>query len=320
MAPENKTAGKPARIYCSVTNCRRWANLENGICPHHVILQSKDKGEVTYKCLECDHPCKNTERALLCERCNCWVHSACRGVSDEVYDTFYKESTNLACFRFYCAKCDSKVDEALEKYSFLEKETKILKTEMSEVKASIDGIKKTIKTSIKDNISTIMVDKAEIDKRKMNLIVFGLPEPIQDETDKSEWSNDKKVAKDIATMSKIITDDINVGLSPRNGLIDARRLGLKTAGKSRPLKIEFRDLQTKRDVLTRAKKLRDSTDPVARKLYINPDLTEKQREEDKILRKEMWRLREEENKNAVIKRGKIVISDFDVRKSRTPAD
>ena len=292
----------------------KWANLTTaGICPRHDTLAKKDKGDVVYKCIDCSQICTAGQKALLCERCNEWIHITCADISDTIYDTFFTAGSKLSSFHFYCNPCDGKVEEALQKYASLEKDTKELKADMTIVKGELQGIQDTIKRSIRTNISTAIDNKNEIDKRKMNLIVFGLPEA---DSVGENWGIAEKVKKDIETMNTIISDELEVALSPRTGIIDARRLGAKTQGKHRPLKLEFRDLGTKRDVLTKAKTLRNSDNEIAKKLYINPDLTKEQKEADKELRKEMWRQREEENKNVIIKKGQIITAPYDVRKSR----
>ena len=297
-----------ARTYCRISKCTRWANLnQDDVCPRHVALAEKDKGEIIYKCLECDDACKSDQQALLCERCDCWVHISCAGVEQDVYDMFFKKGSKLtAGIRFFCKKCDDKVTEVIEKCSTLENDTMALKKDMVNVKASIAKIEETIKTQVNAKISNIMTNKQEIDKRKMNLVVFGLPETQQD-TSSSQWSNAEKIEKDIENISQIIIEEIGVGLSPRSGIIDARRLGAPKAGNPRPLRIEFRDLNTKRDVLTNAKKLRSSKNDLCKKLYINPDLTEEQKKADEKLRKEMW-VRREKGENVIIRRGAIVIA------------
>ena len=93
---------------------------------------------------------------------------------------------------------------------------------------------------------------------------------------------------------------------------------MKSTGKIRPLKIEFKDIETKRDVLSKAKNLRDSINPKVSKLYINPDLSEKQRAIDSALRVKMWELRGE-GKNVIIRKGQnqIIEASHQVRKVRT---
>ena len=316
MAASNTT-----RVYCNVSRCSRWANInENGLCPRHVAQIAKDKGEVVYKCLECDTACEKDQPAVLCDRCDTWVHTACIDMSDDIYNMLFKHGSKVPGMRYFCKKCEDRVTEALERYSLLENDTVTLKKEMSDVKKQLADIQKDIKTTVGDTINNVIDDRREIDKRKMNLIVFGLPEADIDtpDNDKTSWDTEDKVDKDIETITDIIINELGVGLSNRNGIINARRLGAKSNKKSRPLKIEFKDLNAKRDVLTKAKNLRKSTNDVAKRLYINPDLTEEQRKRDKDLRAEMWRLRTDEQKNVIIKRGEIVVADHPVRMTRKP--
>ena len=188
---------------------------------------------------------------------------------------------------------------------------------MKGVKEDISNIQNTIKIAVKDNISNVMDDHRELEKRKMNLIVFGLPE-ISEGEQAQEWNIEQKVEKDIEEITKLITEELGVGISPRTGIINARRLGgfkKNSQNKPRPLRIEFKDLNAKRDVLTNAKKFRNSSLKVAKNIYINPDLTQKQRESDKKLRNEMWQQRDA-GKNVIIRRGQIVEVDREVRKHR----
>ena len=83
------------------------------------------------------------------------------------------------------------------------------------------------------------------------------------------------------------------------------------------MRITFDRIDIKRDVLSNAKKLRDSEDAIAVKLFINPDLTEKQRKIEADLRKEMWDRRTNHGENVAIKKGKIVTVDYPVRKERS---
>ena len=126
---------------------------------------------------------------------------------------------------------------------------------------------------------------------------------------------DEKIDADIEDIENIIQDELGIGLSPRNGIYDARRLGTRKTDKPRSVKIVFDNIDTKRDVLRCAKHLRRSSDPIAKKLYINPDLTKEQRAADKLLREEMWK-RRNQNENVVIRQGKLVTIPFRVNNHR----
>ena len=116
---------------------------------------------------------------------------------------------------------------------------------------------------------------------------------------------------------------MGVGLSPRCGIVDCRRLGRvekNTTDKIRPLRLTFTDIQIKRDVLCSGVKLRKSTNLTAQKIYISPDLTPVQRESERKLRDEMW-ARREQGERVTIHKGKIVATTKDIKmhRSRTPA-
>ena len=62
--------------------------------------------------------------------------------------------------------------------------------------------------------------------------------------------------------------------------------------------------------------MRESTDITLKGVFFNPDLTAEQRKKDKQLRDEMWEIREKQQKNVIIQKGKIVEVDREVRKTR----
>ena len=312
------------RVYCcaDVTpKCRCWAKLnDQKICPRHEMLMNMEKGEVEYKCLECAQPVTSLEKALICETCDMWVHSRCFGMRDDVYDILYKEGSNLGDLRFDCKGCRVKVQECMEKFKGLQADTIELKDSMKDVKKEISNIKNTVKLTVKTAISTEMNKKQDIDKRKLNLVVFGLPEIVEDgdESKLSTLDGDAKKKIDMAAISDIITNELEIALSPRTGLCNAIRLGKKpekVTDRPRPVKIEFKDIDVKRDVLTKAKNLRNSVSKIAQKLYINPDLSKEQIEFEKKLREKMWE-RRQKGENVIIRKGKLEIVPFEVRKTR----
>ena len=268
-----------------------------------------------YKCIECDDDVLKGQRAILCERCDRWIHSSCtEEITDDLYDVHFKQGTKLTCLRYFCKECDDKVSEAIEKAITLEQDTTVLKKEMKEVQNQILDIQKTIKHTVDNKVTDILDEKRQIDMRKMNLIVYGLPEPEKDGG--TDWSTTEKDKADKEQLYEIIKEDIGVDLNQTSGIIDTRRFGTPSPGKPRPLKIVFKDLDVKRNVLTNAKKLRNSDKPVCKTLYINPDLTEKQREADKKLRAEMW-IERGKQRNVIIRKGQLVEVPHKVRYTRS---
>ena len=303
----DETAQK--RVYCKIDKCKCYVNLVNDICPKHVMLQQKDKGNVVYPCIECEEPCTDTQKALMCECCVQWIHIACEGLDEAVYDLLFKGGESVSNLRYDCKKCRAKVCEAVEKFKVLEQDTAELKCAMKDVKKDMSNLKTTIKETVQDGLHDFLTTNQDFEKRKMNLIVFGLPEQEK----QLDLVTKKQMDKD--TITNIIQDELKVALSPRTGISNASRLGVRQEGKTRPLKIEFLDINAKRDVLTKAKNLRKSTADIAKKLYINPDLNKDQLKAEKILREKMWE-RRSNGENVIIRRGAIVKADHEVRKTR----
>ena len=93
-------------------------------------------------------------------------------------------------------------------------------------------------------------------------------------------------------------------------------MGIRSEGKGRPVKVVLANIQTKREILRNAKKLRQSESEILQKVFINPDLTTAQKATDKKLREEMWK-RRGDGENVIIHRGEIVTATHTVRKTRT---
>ena len=302
---------KTTRKTCKMSKCMKRSGLdEEGYCPRCKVLVEAGNTIFVYECKRCTKEVKDGQCAVLCEYCDEWLHIECAEVSKEEYDILQKSKH----YRFFCDSCDANVDEALTKHASLTIQTKSLQDDMKTVKKDIESIQNTIKRTVREEITGAIEEKQEIEQRKMNLIVFNLPEPEKNPSD-TAWDREAKEQKDIELLTKIFKEDLQIPISPRNGITVARRLGLQDKDKVRPLKIEFSDLSIKRSVLGAAKKLRQSTDPISKKLYINPDLTQKQKEIDRELREEMWR-RRDNNENVIIRRGQIVTVEREVNKTR----
>ena len=89
-------------------------------------------------------------------------------------------------------------------------------------------------------------------------------------------------------------------------VVEAVHLGVKVSDKLRPLKVQFRNLSHRRLILIKAKKLHDSVSALMKNVYINPDLSVKERQVQRNLRKKLMRRKQNGEFNLKIHRGKIV--------------
>lgn len=63
----------------------------------------------------------------------------------------------------------------------------------------------------------------------------------------------------------------------------------------------------KKEVLRKAPQINSGTPTAQERVYINPDLTSKEREQEKVLRKEKKERESKGEKDLVIRNGKIVV-------------
>ena len=82
------------------------------------------------------------------------------------------------------------------------------------------------------------------------------------------------------------------------------RIGKLDESKPRPLRIVVKSLDGKKEILSRAKDLKNAEN--FKRMFISPDLTRKQQKVDKELRTELKKFREQGESTAKIKYGKIV--------------
>ena len=300
-------------VICKTRICKKRKDLDgDGFCPECVLKRKGDKSTYEYKCPSCEMKVGGDDCAMFCNLCECWSHINCVMFPKELYDVLLKHE-NIESIKWFCPVCKPKSDEALEKYSSLEKKTETLSEDMHIVKNDLKEIKTSISNLVKKEIFEGLGERQDIEQRKMNLVVYGMPEPVIDNA--TAWDDEKKIEKDIVDTRNLFITELGAALSPRDGIIDARRLGKKQENKPRPLKLIFNNIETKRFILTNAKKLRESKDPVGKKLFVNPDLTPAQRKVQQELREEMWKQREN-GKNAIISKGKIIEARHEVNKIR----
>ena len=134
-----------------------------------------------------------------------------------------------------------------------------------------------------------MKEVSERDKRRMNVVVMGVPEVDEE--------NDKVV---IDSVIKELVEEMHIECEVGG------RIG-KKSDKMRPLRVKLTELSDKRRILSRAKNLKNKIG--MEKFYIVPDLTQEPQREDKRLRDEVKRLRDTGAVNVRISKGTVVADE-----------
>ena len=140
-----------------------------------------------------------------------------------------------------------------------------------------------------------MTEKADQQARKLNLVIFSLPEADSAEEDTAQ-------IKTLFESKMNIQDEIVI--------TEINRLGrTKPDGNPRLVKITLENLNMKRKILASATKLRNIPhDDKYAKVYVKPDLTKKQQAESKNLSEALKQKRLSDPTNQyIISKGTIII-------------
>ncbi len=146
--------------------------------------------------------------------------------------------------------------------------------------------------STEKSMSDAMKEMEDRDRRKNNIVIHNIGESGEPEGE-ARKSHDEEMIK------KLFKEHLGIDVQPKrdnNQKPMIHRLGKKTEGKSRSLKITLLPDDVPK-VLRNAKKLSLATDANIKKIVIKPDLTPMQREEEQKLVKE----KNEKNKEALSK-------------------
>ena len=160
-----------------------------------------------------------------------------------------------------------------------------------------ESVRRTIPVTACSSDAVEVVDEyIEREKRKNNLIFHNLPEPSGDSTE-------LRSKQDTTSITELVEAEFGL---PNIKIRRIACLGIFRSGSSRPrlLLVKLEDVSTKRIILKQATKLRQSS--TWSNIYISPDLTPKERSQNKLLRDELKSRRSAEEKDIYIKRGRIV--------------
>ena len=288
---------------CKVRACKvRKFNSETGFCIKHA-RSDFNYDDLYEKCRECSEMVTSVDYGVTCFKCEFWYHIKCVGISQDQYKCMIEDgSRDKPLFHWYCRFCKDKCIEAVTKIDLLENQTRNLASNLTKLNDRVDAIETKLSGKVKETVRSQLEQKFDIDKRKFNVILFNVPEPKQ--TTQSVWQNSEKKAEDNRFFCKMVNESLDMDIGDGSKFIrDSVRLGgIRLDGKSRLLRVTFLDMNTKREVLGKAKLLKGGK---YNGIYINPDLTPEQRKVDADLRKTLKDRKENGETEIFIRRGRI---------------
>ena len=291
-----------------------------------------------------DEPCevckdKNPGPLIECERCEKWLCRKCSNLEEADFTMLsQKPAFHWFCptcaeqaltavktdklietkCKEYCSKFNQEIKEEMntrfEEVSRkiknteeeLRKEDEALKKQMTDLK---EDIERKLGNLSKETATNSIKEIQEREWRKNNIVIFKLDESKEEEAEQRK-AEDVKHVDNICSILKITTNVRN-----------AVRLGKKTPGNTRPLRVTLDSKQNVEAIIKASRKLGTIDDATYKNLIIKNDQTPMEREETKKLLALRNKKREETEMKGeqdvwIIRRGQVVRN----RQPPTPQD
>ena len=264
-----------------------------------------DETQTKSKCQICSVVVRHDEKAVNCNKCKFWFHANCINMPNNEYNAL-KKTAKVKNSMWFCDKCVTDVttmvddptadpvNKLLSRINTLEHTIQRLEHLLQVVQSGQLSYDENFDDIIERKVKEYLDESKEIDKRKMNLIVNGIAESRSTES-RERIEDDRNEVKNIFRSLGVEPDDIS-DLTVRLGKVSERF-------PNRSLLISVKSLKTKGDLMKAQVGFRQRNP--TKRLYISPDLSPRQREDNKVLVAEFKR-RKGAGENVKIRSGKIV--------------
>ena len=207
---------------------------------------------------------------------------------DKVYDGLKLECSNIV--KMFTTR-DAQHDEMMlalknmnDKLTSVESKVDKSEKSVADIQRRVDAVEQHITASD----SATYKELYDIEAKRSNIILFGLPEPERTGTS-SQKEQDAKVV-----------DGIFEHLTGEKKAFEIKfRIGKKQDDKPRPILVNLRDMHSKDEILSKTNALRDH--PLWKTVYIQPDFTKKQQEYNRELEAQLKSTAE--SRNSELKNG-----------------
>ena len=166
-----------------------------------------------------------------------------------------------------------------------------LQTSFAELLKEPSEAKSNLYKVVRDEVKEEVSEQKQIEALKMNLVITGIPEQQNPETE-------------IQEVITLFEKELNI--SP--DIHKTERIGKPKTNEPRLLRVAFTTMRSRREVLVNSINLRNSVNKSVReKIFVRPDMTENQRKESKNLRELLRKMKKDNpTKNFMIKRNQVV--------------
>ena len=242
---------------------------------------------------------KNLSKNIQCGFCEKKYCSKCSLLDKSAFDVL-SVTNSVAWYCEHCINAVPGVSKVLIRLGNVEAKCQSLDERVTKLEANeIASVEQIRKLALEE-----YTDMKEIESRKLNLMVFNMPESKKEDI-KERQSEDSEFLQNLMEQKmNLNVDEIEVIKPVRVG---RREIISGEITKKRPLRFTVKTFESKRSIMKANTYLRQSKDEIFRNIYFTPDLTKKQREEAfKLRENKRYRTNILHEKNLKISRGKIV--------------
>ena len=263
-------------------------------------------------------PCHNCKKMITmendgikCNFCEHWLCFPCSKLKKVVYQALRESPDNVMWFCDYCCTAFPGVKKVMVQIGSLEDRYSSLEERVDKLEEKSQNVENEDK--IKEVCRKEIVEQHEIEKRKLNMVIFNVPESEEQSPEARKANDLEKVNLLLDGPMKLDTESIHIQNPVRLGALRASKPN--EIQKPRPIKISVENFEHKNKILKANAELRKETGDF-KNIFITPDLTKAQRKEAFLLREQ---LRYQKNvlnkKNVKISRGRIVEIEKDTSES-----
>lgn len=234
------------------------------------------------ECKKCGKTSRDPVGWLECDACKLWFHASCANISKELHQALMKFEGQTS---WYCEPCKGEVRRAIEGNKTLTQEVNDMKKQLNDLREQMtsgtdhqhqgnsDDLKEALREiwkdikeiksemqtrvkldpdreTVKEYVEEYMREQEDIHKIRNNLVIYNVPEP-------TENSNKEKLDEDTQVCTDLFESSLNF---ERDDVVIKKvlRLGKNSQeGRNRPVLLILRSVEEKREVLKRAKHLKN---------------------------------------------------------------
>ena len=245
------------------------------------------------KCGGCSKPVGTG--SVQCSICDLWYHLACGNINEDLFKLITATHASTGGHCWACKSCQSATQSLNKKVVLMEKKILQIEKTISEQADSIAANEEKMDTlsnkveeiqeacdpaATSEKIeASLFSELNERESKKRNIIVY----KAEESTDRD---GDQRKSHDVAIVTEI-GKTIGVDINNVRDIAFTARLGQKKDGLERPLLVGLKREQKKVEILDKARKLAKSR---FEHVSLAPDLTKRQREEEKNMKEKMDKL------------------------------